>query len=56
MKERAYAGDGLPPAVALRLNVGPDVYRSADRIEGARPSLKNAGPSGRADDAQIALA
>lgn len=36
MKERAYAGDGLPPAAALRLNVGPDVYSSQDRIEGAR--------------------
>ncbi|MBI2886221.1 MAG: enoyl-CoA hydratase/isomerase family protein [Chloroflexi bacterium] len=36
MKEVAYKTDGLPPAAALRLNVGPDVYSSEDRIEGAR--------------------
>ncbi len=36
MKEVVYKSDGLPPAAAIRLAVGPDVYTSEDRIEGAR--------------------
>lgn len=36
MKESALKGMPLPMSAAIRLNVGPDVYSSEDRIEGAR--------------------
>lgn len=36
MKESALKGMAMPLTAAIRLNVGPDVYTSEDRIEGAR--------------------
>ena len=36
MKENAMKGLEMPFLYALKLNVGPDVYRSEDQLEGAR--------------------
>lgn len=43
-KHVALAGWELPVSAALRLDVGPDPYRSADRIEGARAFLEKREP------------
>lgn len=37
-------GWNLPPQTALRLNAGPDPYRSEDRIEGARAFTEKRAP------------
>ena len=36
MKENAIKGLELPLPFAVKLNVGPDVYKSEDQLEGAQ--------------------
>ena len=44
MKEMAIKGMEMPMAAALRLNVGPDVYKSEDSVEGARAFVEKRKP------------
>jgi enoyl-CoA hydratase len=47
-KEMTTKGWELPVAAALRLNVGPNPYRSEDREEGIRARLEKRAPQWRA--------
>ena len=44
MKEMTLKGMDMPMAAALRLNVGPDVYKSEDSVEGARAFVEKRKP------------